>query len=468
MKSVLRVLSGKGLIVLLLLLAGASWAFYLYRKGQDSVQYRMAKVERGRIVSTISATGTLNAVTTVQVGSQITGMIKHLYADFNSQVKKGQLIARIDPESFEAKLRQAEAELENAKATVALTKAAVVKAEAELANAKATIEATKANVAKAEVAVHDARIKLESREALFKEGGISQEERDSAKAAYDSAVAQLEAAKAQLEASQASSRSAQAQLEVARSQLQAAHAQVKQKEAAVAQARVDLDHTFIRAPVDGIVISRNVDVGQTVAASLQAPTLFIIAQDLTKMQVNTNVDESDIGRVRLGQEATFTVDSFPGQTFQGRVVQIRQAPIVQQNVVTYDVVIAVANPELKLMPGMTANVRILVAEKANILKIPNAALRFRPPRAGEREQPGGAAQAAASRRRGEEQRVWVFVNGQLQPLPVKLGMTDGAFTEVVEGALHEGQEVVVGLAGREGSGRSGGASLTPQRRGPGF
>lgn len=468
MKGILRVLSRKGLIVLLLLLAGASWAFYLYQKGQGSAQYRMAKVERGDLASTISATGSVNAVTTVQVGSQITGMIKHLYADFNSPVKKGQLIARIDPESFEAKLQQAEAELENARAQVANQQAAVVKAEAELANAKAAVEAARADVAKAQVGVHDARIKLESREVLFKEGGISQEERDSAQAAYDSAVAQLEAAKAQLEASQASSRSAQAQLEVARSQLQAALAQVKQKEAAVAQARVDLDHTFIRAPVDGIVISRNVDVGQTVAASLQAPTLFIIAQDLTKMQVNTNVDESDIGRVRLGQEATFTVDSYPGQTFQGKVVQIRQAPVIQQNVVTYDVVIAVANPDLKLMPGMTANVKVLVAEKANVLKVPNAALRFRPPLAGGRELPGGAVQAAASRRRGEEQQVWVLVNGQLKPIPVKLGMTDGAFTEVVEGALHEGQEVVVGLAGREGSGRSRGTPLTPQRRGPGF
>lgn len=468
MKGVLRVLSRKGLIVLLLLLAGASWAFYLYQKGQGSAQFRTAKVERGLIASTISATGTLNAVVTVQVGSQITGMIKHLYADFNSQVKKGQLIARIDPESFEAKLRQAEAELENAKAQVANQQAALARAEADLANAGAATLVAKANVAKAQVAVHDARIKLESREALFKEGGISQEERDSAQAAYDANVAQLEAAKAQLEAFQASYRSAQAQLQVAHSQLQAARAQVKQREAAVAQARVDLDHTYIRAPVDGIVISRNVDVGQTVAASLQAPTLFIIAQDLTKMQVNTNVDESDIGRVRLDQAATFTVDSYPGRVFQGRVVQIRQAPIIQQNVVTYDVVIAMANPDLKLMPGMTANVKILVAEKRNVLKVPNAALRFRPPMAGGKEQPDGTVQAAASRRRGEEQQVWVLVNGQLKPILVKLGMTDGTFTEVLEGELHEGQEVVVSLVGREGSGRSGVAPFTPQRRGPGF
>jgi len=436
----------KALIILLLLLAGASGASYLYRKGQVSAQYRTAKVERGRVASTISATGTLNAVITVQVGSQITGMIKDLYANFNSKVKKGQLIARIDPESFEAKLRQAEAQLENARAQVAHQQAAVARAEADLANAKAAIKVAKANVVKGQVAVRDARIKLESREALFKEGGISQEERDSAQAAYDSALAQLDAADAQLEAAQAGYRASQAQHEVARSQLQAALAQVKQNAAAVVQARVDLERTYIRAPVDGVVVSRNVDVGQTVAATLQAPTLFIIAKDLTKMQVDTNIVEADIGHIRPGQKATFTVDAYPGQGFQGKVVEIRQAPLIQQNVVTYNAVITTANPDLKLIPGMTANVEILVATKENVLKVPSEALRFRPPTAKEGEwAKSRAAQAASYGSRAWEGVVWIIANGTLQPIPLKLGITDGPFIEVVGGALHEGQEVVVGL-----------------------
>jgi HlyD family secretion protein len=220
--------------------------------------------------------------------------------------------------------------------------------------------------------------------------------------------------------------------------------------------------------VDGTVVARRVDVGQTVAASLQAPTLFVIAQDLRKMQVNTNVDEADIGRIQLGQEATFAVDAYPGETFRGEVVQIRQAPVVQQNVVTYDVVIAVANPDLKLMPGMTANVKILIVRKENVLKLPNVALRFRPPKAGKEEPPGAIAQAAPEGRRAGGERVWVLANGELRPIPVKLGITDGTFTEVVEGDLHEAQEVVIGLMSREGSSRSGGAPFTPPRRGPGF
>ncbi len=454
--------------VILPLVAGGVLLFYRSWAGSKRIPYRMAKVERGPITATISATGTLNAVVTVEVGSQITGMVKELYADFNAPVKRGQVIARIDPATFEARLQQARADLESARAAVMNQRAVVAKAEAQVANARAALAASKANRGKAEVAVRDARIKFESREALFGEGGISQEERDSAKASYDSAMAQLEAAEAERQAAEALLRAAEAELQVARAQLAAAEANVRQKEAAVRQAQVDLDHTFIRAPVDGIVISRNVDVGQTVAASLQAPTLFVIAQDLTKMQVNTSLDEADIGRVRVGQEATFTVDAYPGQSFHGKVYQIRQAPVIRQNVVTYDVIIRVENPALKLMPGMTANVKILVARKGDVLKVPNGALRFRPSLAGKGGQSGGgAAQAAPEGRRAGEERVWVLANGQPQPIPVKLGLTDGTFTEVVEGALHEGQEVIVGLVSRNGSGRSGGA-FTPPRRGPGF
>ena len=351
------------LVVLILLGAGG---FYWFNANGRVPSYRTAPVERGELLSTISATGTLNAVVTVQVGTQVSGTIQQLFVDFNSPVKKGMLVARIDPATFEAKVNQAQADLENSKASVLNQRAAVAKAQAELANARA-------NVVRQEVAVRDAKIKSDSRVRLFQEGGISQEERDSAKATYDSAVAQVDAA-------QAGVQSAQAALEVTHAQLAAAEAQVRQKQAALAQASVDLNNTYIRAPVDGIVVSRNVDVGQTVAASLQAPTLFLIAQDLTKMQVDTNVDEADIGRVALEQEATFTVDSYPGQTFSGRVIQIRQAPQVVQNVVTYDTVVAVPNPDVKLKPGMTANVKILVARHDNAILVPNAAFRVPPGR----------------------------------------------------------------------------------------
>ena len=375
-----------GILVLLALLIGVGGVAWL--RSEKSPKYRTAPVERGEIVATVSASGTLNAVTTVQVGSQVSGKIKNLYADFNSRVEKGQLIGRIDPDTFEAKVNQAKADADNAR-----------------------------------VGVKDAKIKRDSRAALFQEGGISQEERDSAQASYDSAAARLEAALAALRAAQ-----------------------------------VDLDRSYIYAPVNGVVIARNVDVGQTVAASLQAPTLFLIAEDLNKMQVDTNVDEADISRIQVGQQASFTVDAFPGEMFKGQVVQIRQAPIVQQNVVTYNVVVAVVNPDLKLKPGLTANVRILVDRQANALKIPNAALRFRPP------SPDGEPLAAQEKTRGPSQ-IWILDEGRLSGVAVKLGLNDEYFTEVLEGDVTEGQSVVVGLGARDGSRRpQQGSGPFPQQR----
>ena len=408
---------------------------------------------------------------TVQVGTQVSGTIQQLLADFNSPVKKGMLIARIDPAIFEAKVKQAQADLESTKASVLNQRAAVARAQADLANARA-------NVVRQEVAVRDAKIKRDSRVRLFQEGGIAQEDRDSAQATYDSAVAQLEAA-------QASVRAAQAALEVAEAQLTSAQAQVRQKQAAVDQAEVDLRNTFIRAPVDGIVVSRNVDVGQTVAASLQAPTLFLIAQDLTKMQVDTNVDEADIGRVALAQEASFTVDSYPGQTFRGRVTQIRQAPQVVQNVVTYNTVVAVANPDLKLKPGMTANVKLLVARRENALLVPNAAFRVRldgvsrgsggsraTAAAGQGSGgPGGGSPASAAvpragAGRGSEarqgnaprQRLYVLADGKPVERYVTTGLSDGQRTEILDG-LNEGDAVVLGLGQKSGPAAQGGPRL---------
>jgi HlyD family secretion protein len=477
----MKVSRGKMVLAIIAVIALFGLGGWAYFRGQNRVEYRTAKVERGDIEATISATGNPNAVVTVQVGSQVSGNIKELHADFNTKVKKGQLVARIDPEIFEAKVNQAKGNLDNAKAAILNARAMLQKTEADVANAKASLEAAKANVAKAKVAVLDAGIKLKSRIELFKEGGISEEERDSAKATSDSNVAAQEAAQAQEEAARFTIRAAQAQYEVAVAQLAGAEAQVKQNDAALKQAQIDLDHTYIRAPVDGTVVSRNVDVGQTVAASLSAPTLFLIAQDLTKMQVDTNVDEADIGRVRVGQPATFTVDAYPGETFRGKVVQIRQAAINVQNVITYDAVIAVSNPDLKLFPGMTANVKILVDRQEKVLKIPNAALRFRPPDF--KEQPKRAGDASVrtaqgpptgegapgfrgARKAGGDQTIWVLGDDRkLRPVTVKLGITDGSFSEVTEGNLREGQEVIVGLVPKEGQ-AAGGPTQPFGGRGP--
>src|SRR5215470_15403861 len=365
---------------LMLALAASVSGVWFYAQGRGSTpRFRSAKVERGPLTATVSATGTLNAVVTVLVGSQVSGQIKELFADFNSQVKRNQLIARIDPEKFEAAVAQSKAQVEMAKAAVLNQRALVEKNRADLANAQAALAVAKAQTAKAQVTVLDSRRTLSRNQDLRKKGFIAQADEDTAQAAYDSAVAQAESAKAQEDAQASQIRSAEAQLRVAEAQLQSAVANVTQQEAGLRQAQVDLDHTEIRAPVDGVVVSRTVDVGQTVAASLQAPTLFTIAQDLTQMEVDTNVDEADVGRIREGMHATFTVDSFANQTFAGEVMQVRKAPQVLQNVVTYNVVISARNPDLKLLPGMTANVRLIVDQKDSVLKVPNSALRFRLP-----------------------------------------------------------------------------------------
>jgi HlyD family secretion protein len=352
-------------VILILVVAGGAFGYtYFYKEKDSALQYRTVKVERGSISALVTANGTINPVITVLVGSQVSGTIQKLFADYNSKVTKGQLIAQIDPALFQAQVSQAKAKVENARA-------AFLNAQADISTARSNVESAKANVIKANVSVEDTKRNLNRSLELFKRNLISASDRDSAQTAYDSAQAQLEAAQALFKASEA-------QLESAQAKLEAARAQIKQAEAELESAQVNFDHTKITAPVTGIVISRNVDVGQTVAASLQAPTLFTIAQDLTEMQVDTNVSEADIGRVAIGQEATFTVDAFPNLTFQGKVMDIRNAPVTVQNVVTYDVVIQVKNPELKLRPGMTANASILVAQRDHALKIPNSALRFRP------------------------------------------------------------------------------------------
>jgi HlyD family secretion protein len=438
------------------LLAVAAAAAISYFRGAGKVEYATARVDRGDIESTITATGNTNAVVSVQVGSQVSGNIIELYADFNTKVKKGQLVARIDPAPFQARVDQAKANLDAAQAAVASARAGLQKAESDIANAQANVATQKANVVHAQSAVADAKIKNDRRIELLRGGIISQEDANTAQATYDQAVASLDAAQEQTRAAQSMVESARAQREVAQTQLNSAQASVKQTQAALRQAQLDLDHTRIVAPVDGTVVSRNMDVGQTVAASFQAPTIFLIAQDLTKMQVDTNVDESDVGPIRVGQQANFTVDAYPGVIFPGTVAQIRQAPINVQNVITYDVVVQVANPDLKLFPGMTANVKIVTDRVENALRIPSAALRFHPASAGASGGKGGQRQRPSN---GPPQmrNLYTLDNGQPKPVNVKLGITDGNYVQLVSGDLVEGQLVITGSTAKVSS------SPTPQQ-----
>jgi HlyD family secretion protein len=399
------------LAVVVVVVCGAVWGYFYTQSRGNAPKYRTARVERGALTAAVSATGNVNAVTTVQVGSQVSGQIANLMADFNSVVKKDQIIAKIDPAIFEAKVSQARADVESAQANVLNQQAQVERARADIENARAALAEAKANTAKAQVTVVDSKRDYDRKGELFGRSLIAKSDLDSSQAAHDSSAALLDAARAKEQSLTAAIGSAEAQLRVSQAMLESARAQVKQKKATLDQAQIDLDHTTIRAPVDGVVVSRAVDVGQTVAASLQAPTLFTIAQDLTKMQVETSVDEADIGKIRLDAPVTFTVDAFAGRTFTGEVTQIRKAALVVQNVVTYTVVVAVSNPEGRLLPGMTANVKLVVAEKPNVLKIANAALRFRPPgvdagppipapggggRGAAASAPGGGAGAAGS------------------------------------------------------------------------
>ena len=456
---------------------------------RSDVRYFTATLERGDIREIVQATGTINAVTTVQVGSQVSGTIAQLFADFNSRVSKGQVIAQIDPSIFEGNLLQARADLENARANLASARANLERMRAAAAQTKAEYERTI---------------------ALTREGVMSQQQLEVAKANHESAAAQVSAAQAQV---------------------QQAQAQVTQRGAAVKVAETNLSHTTIHAPINGTVVSRNVDVGQTVAASLQAPTLFTIAQDLTKMQVYAKTDESDVGQIKVGQKATFKVDAFPRETFSGTVTQLRMNPTTVQNVVTYDTVVDFANPELKLFPGMTAYIDIPVAVANRALKIPNAALRYKPDMSAEQVQalykqygidpgfggerrrqragaggegagtgvvaaaaPQGEAQQRRQRRGSEgqpgggeneeapeEERVpreprpdiailWKMrLDKTLEPVKVRTGITDYTSTElaqVLQGELKEGDQLVTGSTApaRPSGGLPGTQMGGPRRR----
>jgi HlyD family secretion protein len=366
---------------IILLGAGALvvfFALFAFRRcgGDGAADYQTTTITRGAITQAVTATGTLNPVVNVQVGSQISGNIQKLFVDFNSPVKAGQIVAEIDPAVFQAAVLQAQGDLENAKAALEL---------AQITEKRTEDLVTKQN-------------------------------------------------------------SAQADLDQAKATLHQAQANVRVKEGALQKAKVDLDHCTITSPIDGIVISRSVDVGQTVAASLSAPVIFTIANDLSKMQIDANVAEADIGTVDVGQKVDFTVDAFPRRTFHGEVVQVRNAPIIVQNVVTYDTVIGVNNADLKLKPGMTANVSIIGAQRDNVLRISNAALRFRPPDATPSPM-GGRADRSKPEEHQAARTVYVLRGSSPTATQIKTGISDGIFTEVLDG-LKEGDLVITAMTGK--------------------
>ena len=444
---------------------------YLYAQSLSNRQaFRTAPVTRGPLTAAVTATGTLNAVITVQVGSQVSGQIKEMFVDFNSIVKKGQVIARINPALFEAQVSQAKAQLDAAQAMVLNQQAVIEKTRADLESARAALASAHAQSIKSQVAVFDGKRNLGRQHDLRQRNLTAQADEDAAQVQYDSSLAQYDSSVAQERAQGAALRSAEGQLRVAETLLRNLEAQVDQSKAALEQAKLSLGYTVIQAPVDGVVVARNVDVGQTVAASLQAPTLFVIAQDLTKMQVDTNVDEADVGRLQVGQPATFTVDAFPGRFFTGAITQVRKAAQILQNVVTYDVVVSADNSDLKLLPGMTANIRVVTDQRENALRIPNAALRFRPAGVAlERPSTGGSSvvgQGPGSRpgsgsgsRAGGGQlgRVWIpGSDGKPIAVRVQVGITDGQSSEVVGEALTDGQRVIIGAGGADQPGSPGG------------
>jgi HlyD family secretion protein len=405
--------------------------------------YLTAPIERGDVSTMLSATGSLKALVTVQVGSQLSGQIADLLVDFNDEVRQGQPLARLDPRTFESEVREAEAALEVARAQVLTQRARLHTAAADLAAKRGGLKIAEARVESAQAQLGETGRDLRRKQVLAGTEALAPAHVDQAMTANQSAAAALRGAEAEVEVAKEAVVAAKAGQVTSDTNLLYAEATEKQKTAELDQARIDLARTVISAPIDGVVIGRDVDRGQTVAASLEAPTVFTIAQDLRQMEVHANVDEADIGRIRLGQQASFTVDAYPSRAFAGTVMEIRKAPQLVQNVVTYIVVLSARNADLALLPGMTAVVRITVEEAKDVLKIPNAALRFQPPGANR----VNAAKAGEAPGAGPGQAVWVLGKGE-RPVPVRVtvGRSDESATELLDSPLRPGQPVIVGMA----------------------
>jgi HlyD family secretion protein len=439
--------------------------FLVTRNSAQTVEFVTAPASTGSIRTVVNATGTLQPVVTVQIGAQISGQVQEIYADFNTIVKPGQLLARIDPRNFQAQLTNSQAKVEAARA-------AVRNAEAQKSTTAADIRAAQAGIAEAQAELNNTQTLYQRAQELNAKGLLSQNDFDVARTNFETAGARYKQAQAAAQLAQAKLAGAEAQIEQVRAQLAQAEADLK-------QAQVNLEYTNIYSPVDGVVISLNVDVGQTIASSLQAPTLFTIANDLTQMQVNASIDEADIGNISNTAAVRFTVDAYPGETFRGRIHEIRLNPSTVQNVVTYNAILDIENPELKLKPGMTANISITVEQREQVLKVPNLALRYAPPgntvkpivvasdvmdeagteppapqpetpsrvvAPGQKWDPADKLQVARSRHEVlRSGHVWVLNRlGTPEERSVLLGITDGTSTEVVSGGLQEGDPIIVG------------------------
>jgi HlyD family secretion protein len=403
--------------------------------GSSRPRYITAQVKRGPITATVEATGTINPLTTVPVGSSVSGTVSYIFADFNSRVRAGQVLAQLDPDLFESQVTTARGNLKNLEANVDV--------------ARAAIEVGQANVAKLEADLGYARANARRIADLNAQGLVPADQKDLSQ----SSLAQAEAAV----------RAAQAQVNQARAQLAQAEAQVEATRGSLEQAETNLRYTTILCPTDGIVVARNITVGQSVAASLQAPNVFTIAQDLKRMQVYAKTDESDTGFIRAGAEATFQVDALPNEKFQGRVSAIRLNAYSVQNVVTYDTIIDFENPEEKLMPGETAYVSIPTGHAEDALQIPNAATTVSPPvPQGDLEKiyrDYKISPAAYTSHAAGQQVVWRAVGATAEPIAVKVGLSDYSYSQVLEGDLKEGDVLVTGIAGGSGSGSQGKAPI---------
>jgi HlyD family secretion protein len=392
------------------------------------VPYRLAEVSRGRAVTKVLAAGAVQPVVSVVVGSQVSGQVQEILVDYNDVVKEGQPIARLDPQLFATRVEQARSEVDVAKQAVRIAKDEVAIAEAVRNGAVADKSKVEAEVRRGEVVAENALRRFERKAQLAKTGVSSVSDLDDAHAASDAAAADVSSTQSQLASQQAHTQEADAKLAVARSRVAHDEAQVRRSEAALRQAEADLERTVIRAPMDGVVIERSVTAGQTVAASFQAPTLFTIG-NISAVSIEIAIDEADIGQIVPGQGATFSVDAYPDKVFEGRIAQIRKAPHTEQNVVTYTAIASVRNHDLLLFPGMTAKANIIVEDRPDALQVPSAALRYRPEGIGIPEPSGS--------------NVWVFEDGSVHPVAVRVGISSSGLTEV-SGSLREGTTIAVG------------------------
>jgi HlyD family secretion protein len=422
--------------------AGMGGLGYAYSGDDSAPTFLTAPVERGAIVSSVRATGTVEAVTSVDVSSQLSGRMADVFVSYNDLVKAGQPIAKLDQEIYVARVNEAKAALKVARATAQVQQATLERAQLAVLNARTAQQLAEAQSEAIQARQDEAERELQRKAQLARRGYVADRELSQARAARDSGAADLHAALDQVTMKEQTIAMAEAELHMAEANLQNAQAVVEQRLAALDQTELDLERTVLRAPIEGVIIKREVNPGQTVAVTLDAKTLFTIANDLSEMEVHGKIDEADVGRLKVGQTAHFTVDAYPERVFTGRVLQIRKAPDIEQNVVTYSAIISAPNPDLLLLPGMTAVLRIVISDTRETLKIPNQALRFRPNAMALIAEPRPSATA------------WVVGgDGRPSPVPLEVGVSDDASTQLLAGALTEGQPVIIGVA--NGQSRTG-------------